>query len=421
MQNLYSGLNREQLIGEQSKLLELFKEYKSENLKLNMMRGVQCTEQLDLSSGLLNIGLENYKPKEGDIRNYGGLAGTFESRELMCELAGAESIDEIIVGGNSSLSLMHDAVVRAVIFGICGSAPWSKLNKVKFLCPVPGYDRHFSICEYLGIEMINVKMTACGPDMDEVERLVKDPAVKGIWCVPKYSNPDGITYSDETVKRFANLEPAAEDFRIYWDNAYIEHHLTENGDNLLDLFAELKKNNKQDLLYMFFSASKITFPGAAISAVCASEKNIKFILSKMFIQTIGPDKINQSRHVLFLKNLSGIKAHMDKHRAILAPKFKAVLDGLEKNLSGIASWTKPNGGYFISLFVPENCAKRTVELAKDLGVALTPAGATYPYGKDPRDENIRIAPTFPSAAELEQAVDILCLCVKLAYLEKLLK
>ena len=420
MQNLYSDLSRCQLIEEQAKILKLFNECKAKKLNLNMMRGVQSPEQLDLSNEMLNIDLKDYKSKDGDIRNYGGLAGTSESRELFRDLVGAESVDEIIVGGNASLSLMHNAVMRGMLFGVCGSEPWSKSN-AKFLCPVPGYDRHFAICELFGVEMININLTSEGPDMDEVERLVKDPSVKGIWCVPRYSNPNGVTYSEAVVKRFANLEPAAADFRIYWDNAYIEHHLTETGDNLLDLFAELKKNNKEDMLYMFLSASKITFPGAAVAAICASVKNIKDILSKMFVQTIGPDKINQARHVLFLKNAAGIKAHLQKHRLILAPKFKTVLNGLEKNLNGLASWSKPNGGYFISLVVPENCAKRTVELAKELGVILTPAGATYPYGKDPRDENIRIAPTFPTVAELEQAVEALCVCVKMAYLEKLIK
>jgi DNA-binding transcriptional MocR family regulator len=263
-------------------------------------------------------------------------------------------------------------------------------------------------------------MTSEGPDMDEVEEYIKDPSVKGIWCVPKYSNPDGLTYSDRVVKRFANLNPAAEDFRIYWDNAYIVHHLNESGDELTDLFAELKKNNKQDMIYIFVSTSKITFPGSGVAAMCESEKNIKYIRSKIFVQTIGPDKVNQARHVLFLKNLAGINAHMDKQRAILKPKFQTITDGFEKNLKGIAQWTNPNGGYFISLFAPENCAKRIVELASEAGVALTPAGATYPYKKDPRDENIRIAPTYPTVKELEQAVEILCICVKLAYLEKLI-
>ena len=422
---MYDRFSREQLIEEQNNILKSFEEYKTKGLNLNMMRGVQSPEQLKLSHEMLNIDLGDYKSSDGsDIRNYGGLAGTAEARELLRELCGAESINEIIVGGNSALNLMHDSLMRSMIFGVCGSTPWAKLtgdDKPKFLCPVPGYDRHFAICEFLDIEMINIPMTEEGPDMDEIERLVKDPSVKGIWCVPKYSNPTGITYSDAVVKRFAALEPLAEDFRIYYDNAYIEHDLSENGDVLLNLFAELKKNGKEDMLYMFLSASKITFPGAAISAICASEKNVKDILSKIFVQTIGPDKINQTRHVKFLKDAAGVRAHMKKHREILAPKFRAVLSLLEKNLSGIASWTKPNGGYFVSLCVPNGCAIRTVELARELGVILTPAGATYPYGKDPNDENIRIAPSYPSVAELEAAVEALSTCVKMAYLEKLIK
>ena len=429
--NIYSGFNQIQLLEEKKRLTEKYDEYKSKNLKLNMTRGVPCKEQLDLSNDLLTLDLGDidYIAKDiGDCRNYGGLMGTAEARELFRELIGADNINEIMVFGNSSLNIMHDSVMRSMVFGVCDdSVPWSKLdgaNKPKFLCPVPGYDRHFSICEYLGIEMINIKMNCDGPDMDEVERLVNtDPSVKGIWCVPKYSNPDGITYSDEVVRRFANLSPAAEDFRIYWDNAYIVHDLNETGDNLLNIFAELKKNKKEDMIYIFASTAKITFAGGGISALCASEKNIKYISSKVFIQTIGPDKINQMRHALFLKDKAGIKAQMEKHRKILKPKFEAVIGGLEKNLGGtnLAKWTNPNGGYFISLFVPEKCAKKTIELAAGLGVALTAAGSTYPYKKDPYDNNIRIAPTFPSVSDLIMAVEALCVCVKLAYVEKLIE
>ena len=414
--DIYSDFNQEQLLEEKQKLTEIYDGYKAKNLKLNMTRGVPCKEQLDLSDAMLKIDLSGTGE---DIRNYGGLLGTDGSREMFRDLLGAESIDEIMVFGNSSLNIMHDSIMRSMLFGVYdGAAPWSKLDKIKFLCPVPGYDRHFSICEYLGIEMINIKLNPDGPDMDEVEKLVNsDPAVKGIWCVPKYSNPDGITYSDAVIKRLADLSPAAGDFRIYCDNAYIAHDLTEEGDELINLFAELKKNNKEDLLYMFVSTSKITFAGGGICALCASAKNIKYISSKVFIQTIGPDKINQTRHALFLKDKSGIKAHMAKHREILKPKFKAVADGFEKNLGGtsLARWTNPNGGYFVSLFVPNGCAKETIALATGLGVALTPAGSTYPYKKDPDDSNIRIAPTFPSVSELEIAVDALCVCVKLAY------
>ena len=428
--NIYSEFNQNQLLEEKQKLTEQYNEFKAKNLKLNMARGVPCKEQLDLSNDMLKIDFSeiNFTAKDGaDCRNYGGLTGTLEARELFRDLTDADTIDEIMVFGNASLNIMHDSVMRSVIFGVYeGATPWCKLdenNKAKFLCPVPGYDRHFSICEYLDIEMINIKMNADGPDMDEVEKLVNnDSSVKGIWCVPKYSNPDGITYSGEVVKRFANLSPAADDFRIYWDNAYMVHDLTETGDKLLDIFAELKKNKKEDMVYIFMSTSKITFAGGGISALCASEKNIKYISSKVFVQTIGPDKINQMRHALFLKDKAGVKAHMDKHRKILKPKFDAVAAGLEKNFSGtnLARWTNPNGGYFVSLFVPDNCAKRAMQLAADLGLVLTtPAGCTYPYKKDPNDSNIRIAPTFPSVADLTLAIDALCMCVKLAYVESL--
>ena len=420
--NIYSDFTSEQLLEEQQKLTEIYDSYRAKNLKLNMTRGVPCKEQLDLSDEMLKIDLGGTGE---EIRNYGGLLGTDNSREMFRDLLGAESIDEIMVFGNSSLAIMHDCITRSMLFGVYdGAAPWSRLDKVKFLCPVPGYDRHFSICEYLGIEMVNIKLNPDGPDMDEVERLVNsDPSVKGIWCVPKYSNPDGITYSDAVIKRLACLSPAASDFRIYCDNAYTAHDLTENGDELTDLFAELKKNNKEDMLYMFASTSKITYAGGGICALCASAKNINYISSKVFIQTIGPDKINQTRHALFLKDKAGIMAHMAKHREILQPKFAAVARGFDANLGGtnLARWTDPNGGYFVSLYVPNGCAKDTITLAAGLGVALTPAGSTYPYKKDPDDSNIRIAPTFPPVSDLERAIDALCICVKLAYINYRLK
>ena len=433
--NIYLSYTPTQLLEEKKKLTEQYNEYKSRNLDLNMTRGVPCKEQLDLSNDLLAVNLKdiNYTAKGiGDCRNYGGLMGTSEARELFRELFDADSINEIIVSGNSSLNVMYDTIARSILFGVSeGSTPWSRLDgdkKVKFLCPVPGYDRHFSMCESFGIEMISIKINCDGkndgPDMDEVERLVSsDPSIKGIWCTPKYSNPSGITYSDNVVKRFANLSPAAKDFRIYWDNAYIVHDLKNAGDNLLNLFAELKKNGKEDMVYMFTSTSKISFAGGGISAICASEKNIKYISSKMSFQTIGHDKINQLRHVLFFKNKAGLTAHMKKHGNIIKPKFDAVVNGFEKNLgnSGLAKWSNPNGGYFVSLFVPEGCAKKTVALATALGVALTPAGATYPYKNDPRDSNIRIAPTCPSVGDLALAIDALCVCIKLAYVEKLAK
>ena len=427
--NIYTNFDKKQRLEEKEKLTALYGEYKAKNLKLNMTRGIPCKEQLDLSNDMLKIDLGDigYTAKDmGDFRNYcspGGVMGTFEARELFMELFGADSVNEVIAGGNSSLNLMYNMAANSMLFGVCeGAVAWKKLDKVKFLCPVPGYDRHFSICESLGIEMVNIKMNADGPDMDEVEHMVNtDSSVKGIWCVPKYSNPDGLTYSDGVVKRFAALSPAADDFRIYWDNAYIVHDLTDKSDNLLNLFAELKKNGKEDMVYMFASTSKITFCGAGVAAVCASCKNIKYISSKIFVQMICPDKVNQMRHALFLKDAAGIKAQMDKHRKILKPKFDAVISGLEKNLgkTGLAFWTVPNGGYFISLFVPENCAKKTVELASELGLAMTPAGSTYPYKKDPKDQNIRIAPTFPTEDELRLAVDALSICVRLACLEAL--
>jgi aspartate/methionine/tyrosine aminotransferase len=421
--NIYSDFSREQLLEEKKMLTEIYDAYKTKNLKLNMTRGIPCKEQLDLSNDMFKIDLTE---AAGDYRNYGGVMGIAEARELFRELLGAESIDEIMVFGNASLNIMHDSLARSMLTGVCeGSAPWCRLEgggKAKFLCPSPGYDRHFGICEYLGIEMIPIKLNPGGPDMDEVERLVNtDASVKGIWCVPKYSNPGGVTYSDEVVKRLADLSPAADDFRIYYDNAYCVHDLSDPGDDLLDIFAELKKNKKEDMLYMFASTSKITFAGGGISALCASEKNIKYISSKVIIQTIGPDKLNQLRHVMFLKDKAGIKAHMAKHREIIKPKFDAVISGLEKNLgkTNLAKWTEPNGGYFVSLYVPENCAKKAAGLAADLGVALTPAGATYPYGRDPEDSNLRIAPTFPSVSEVALAIDVLCVCVKLAYVSGL--
>ncbi|MCL1794554.1 MAG: aminotransferase class I/II-fold pyridoxal phosphate-dependent enzyme [Oscillospiraceae bacterium] len=433
-ENIYSNLGEGQLAEERQKLSAQYEGYKARGLKLNMTRGIPCKEQLDLSNDMLKIdpGEIGYMAKGlGDFRSYcspGGLMGTFEARELFAGLMGAEFASEVMVGGNSSLCLMHDAMVRSFVYGTTGQTePWHALSgdrKAKFLCPVPGYDRHFSICENLGVEMINIEMDQNGPDMDEVEnRANSDPSVKGIWCVPKYSNPTGITYSDEVVKRLANLSPAAEDFRIYWDNAYIVHDLTESGDELSNIFAELKKNKKEDMVYMFASTSKITFCGGGVAAICASEKNIEYMSSKAFVQMICPDKINQMRHALFLQDNDGIKAQMDKHRKIIKPKFDAVTQGLKKGLgdTGLASWTEPNGGYFISLYVPENCARRTIALAKGAGLELTPAGSAYPYKNDPHDAHIRISPTFPSIGELALAAEALCICAKLAYMEKLIK
>ena len=350
--------------------------------------------------------------------------GIPEAKKLMADMIGV-SAENVIVCGNASLNIMYDTVARSMIFGVLGSTPWCKLDKVKFLCPVPGYDRHFAITEQFGIEMINIPMTKDGPDMDLVEKYVnEDPTVKGIWCVPKYSNPQGYTYSDETVKRFANLRPAAEDFRIFWDNAYVIHELYEDrSDELLEILAECTKAGNPDMVYEFCSTSKVTFPGAGISAVASSKANLDFMKKTMTIQTIGYDKINQLRHVRYFKNIDGMKEHMKKHAQVMRPKFEAVLRVLERELEGlgIGTWTEPKGGYFISFDAMEGCAKAIVEKCKEAGVVLTGAGATYPYKRDPKDSNIRLAPTFPSSEELAMATDLFVLCVKLVSVEKFLK
>lgn len=417
----------------QAQLQELFKEltaqyeaYKAKNLKLDMSRGKPASEQLDLTIEMLTHCLDgDYKSENGiDCRNYGVLDGIPEAKELMMSMLDVKE-DEIIVGGNSSLQLMYDTIARAMLLGVLGGdKPWSKNEKVKFLCPAPGYDRHFAICESMGIEMITVPYKADGPDMDMVEKLVsEDEEIKGIWCVPMYSNPTGITYSDEVVKRFANLSPKAKDFRIFWDNAYCIHHLTDTPDKLLNVLEEAKKNGKENMIFMFTSTSKISFPGGGIACIGASAANINFIKSQMTYQTIGYDKLNQLRHAKFFKNADGLKAHMLKHRAIIGPKFDVVLNMLDKEIKplGIADWHKPNGGYFVSFDGMEGTAKRIVALCKEAGVVLTDAGATYPYKKDPKDSNIRIAPTFPTVPELSTAMEIFCISVKLASVEKLLE
>ena len=416
----------------EDKLNELFKEltaqyeeYKAKNLKLDMSRGKPAAEQLDLTIDMLTHCLDgDYKSENGiDCRNYGVLDGIPEAKELMMSMLDVKE-DEIIVGGNSSLQLMYDTIARAMLLGVLGGdKPWSKNERVKFLCPAPGYDRHFAICESMGIEMITVPYKEDGPDMDMVEKYVsEDEEIKGIWCVPMYSNPTGITYSDEVVKRFANLSPKAKDFRIFWDNAYCIHHLTDTPDKLLNLLEEAKKNGKENMVFMFTSTSKVSFPGGGIACIGASAANINFIKSQMTYQTIGYDKLNQLRHAKFFKNAEGLKAHMLKHRAIIGPKFEVVLNMLEKEIKplGIADWHKPNGGYFVSFNGMEGTAKRIVTLCKEAGVVLTGAGATYPYGKDPKDSNIRIAPTFPTVSELTTAMEIFCISVKLASVEKLL-
>ncbi|MCI9251562.1 MAG: aminotransferase [Lachnospiraceae bacterium] len=423
----YQELSREELLSLKAELDKKYREAQAKNLRLDMSRGKPSAEQLDLSMEMMDVlnSSADLKDSEGvDCRNYGVLDGVKEAKELLGQMSEV-SPDKMIIYGNSSLNVMYDTVARAVTHGIMGHTPWGKLDKVKFLCPVPGYDRHFSITEYFGIEMINVPMTAQGPDMDLVEKLVSsDPAVKGIWCVPKYSNPQGITYSDETVRRFAALKPAAEDFRIFWDNAYCVHHLYEDQqDFLLEILDECEKAGNPDIVYKFCSTSKISFPGSGVACIATSPNNLKDIKKQLMIQTIGHDKVNQLRHVRFFKDIDGIHAHMRKHADIMRPKFEAVLDTLERELGGlgIGSWIRPRGGYFISFDAMEGCAKAVVAKCREAGVVMTGAGATYPYGKDPKDSNIRIAPSFPTKEELAVAADLFVLCVKLASVEKLLE
>ena len=423
----YKELEEKELLALKEDLDREYEKAKAKGLKLDMSRGKASVSQLNMEMDFLDIvnSSTNIKTETGvDCRNYGLLDGIPEAKRLVADMIGV-SEDMIIVFGNSSLNIMYDTVARCMLFGVLGSTPWCKLDKVKFLCPVPGYDRHFSITEQFGIEMINIPMTPGGPDMDLIEKYVnEDPAVKGIWCVPKYSNPQGYTYSDETVRRFAALRPAAADFRIFWDNAYAVHDLYEQErDELLEIFEECRKNGNEDLVYEFCSTSKVTFPGSGISAIAASKANLDSIKSIMTIQTIGPDKLNQLRHVKYFKNIDGMWEHMKKHAAIMRPKFEAVLSVLEKELGGleIGSWTRPRGGYFISFEAMEGCAKAIVNKCKEAGVVMTGAGATYPYKADPKDSNIRIAPTFPSQEELSVATDLFVLCVKLASVEKLLE
>ena len=399
-----------------------YTELQGAGLKLDLTRGKPSSQQLDLSNELLTLpGAGAFKAVDGtDVRNYGGLQGLTEARALFTELVGVP-VEQIVLGNNASLALMHDTIVFALLKGVCDSEkPWGK-EEISFLCPVPGYDRHFKITEEHGIKMIPVALNADGPDMDEVERLVAaDASIRGMWCVPKYSNPTGSVYSDAVVERLAGMKTAAKDFRIFWDNAYGVHHLTEEKvaiANLLELCAAKGNANRA---FVFASSSKITFAGAGISAVGSSKENIAWLLERMFPQTIGSDKVNQLRHVAFLKDAAGIDALMAKHRALLAPKFESVLRVFDAELTGIAevSWTKPKGGYFISLDVPKGCAKRVVTLAKEAGVVLTPAGSTHPLGVDPEDKTIRIAPSFPSLADVEQAAKVVALCVQLAAAER---
>ena len=411
----YQEMNREELSALKSQLDREFEEAKAKGLKLDMSRGKPSVAQLDMGMDIfdaLNSGSDMRSRDGVDVRNYGVLDGLTEAKEMMAAIMGT-SAENVFVYGNASLNVMYDAVSSSMTHGVMGSTPWCKLDKVKFLCPAPGYDRHFAITEFFGIGVITVPMTPQGPDMDMVERLVsEDKSIKGIWCVPKYSNPQGYTYSDETVRRFAALKPAAADFRIYWDNAYAVHHLYEDRqDQLLEILGECEKAGNPDMVYEFCSTSKISFSGAGVAAIASSKANLDCIRKAMTIQTIGYDKINQLRHVRYFKDFNGIREHMKKHAALMRPKFEAVLSVLDRELSGagIGTWTRPNAGYFTPL------AK-----CKQAGVVLTNAGATYPYGRDPRDSNIRIAPSFPTPEEMAAATDLFVLCVKLVSVEKLL-
>ena len=422
----YSELTREELLALKKELTEQYREYKSKDLKLDMSRGKPSSEQLDLSMGMMDVlsSESDLSCEDGtDCRNYGVLDGIKEAKELIADMIEVPA-DNIIIYGNSSLNVMYDTISRSMTHGVMGSTPWCKLDKVKSLSPVPGYDRHFAITEYFGIEMINVPMTPDGPDMDMVERLVaEDDSIKGIWCVPKYSNPTGNSYSDQTVRRMARLKPAAKDFRIYWDNAYGIHHLYDDEqDHLVEMLAECKRAGNPDMVYKFSSTSKISFPGSGIAAIATSHNNMEDIKKQLKIQTIGHDKVNQLRHVRFFGDIHGMIEHMRKHADILRPKFEAVEEILDRELDGlgIGTWTKPKGGYFISFNSMEGCAREIVAKCKKAGVVMTGAGATYPYGKDPYDSNIRIAPSYPPLQDLITATALFALCVKLVSVNKLL-
>ena len=419
----YKKMSIEQLEAEFGVVKAEYDAFCDLKLSLDMSRGKPGFENTDLSNEMFDLVNKDkgFKNVAGvDCRNYGGLDGLPEIKKLFADLLELEP-SQIIAGGNSSLNMMFDTIAQAMTHGL-GAEPWSKTENRKFLCPVPGYDRHFAITEYFGFELISVNTDENGPDMDEVERLVKDPSVKGIWCVPKYSNPEGTTYSDEVVRRMANLKPAAADFKIFWDNAYCIHDLYDESDSLLNIYDECVKAGNPDMPIIFTSTSKVTFPGAGVAVEAASEKIVAILKKRMQFQTIGPNKINQLRHARMFASVDDLKAHMKKHADLLRPKFEAVLNELQNQLSdkNIARWTKPRGGYFISLYVNDGLASRVAKLCADAGMILTPAGATYPYGKDPKDANLRIAPSFPSVEEIEKASKLLCLAVRYASLEKLL-
>ncbi len=423
----YAEMTREELMALRKELKARYREFQGKDLKLDMSRGKPSVDQLDLSMGMMDVlsSDDDLTCDDGtDCRNYGVLDGISEAKELLADMIEVHP-DQIIIYGNSSLNVMYDTVSRSMTHGVMGSTPWSRLDKVKFLCPVPGYDRHFAITEYFGIDMVNVPMTDMGPDMDMVEELVAgDETIKGIWCVPKYSNPQGISYSDDTVRRFARLKPAAKDFRIYWDNAYTIHHLYDHEqDHLIEILAECKRAGNPDLAYKFASTSKISFPGSGIAAIAASQNNLVDIKKQLRIQTIGHDKVNQLRHVRFFGGIHGMVEHMRLHADIMRPKFEAVNEILTNELDGlgIGTWTTPKGGYFMAFDSLDGCAKNIVARCKKAGLIMTGAGATYPYGKDPHDSNIRIAPSYPPLGDLRLAMELFALCVKLVSVDKLLK
>ena len=423
----YAEMSKDELLALKCELEKSYKEFKDQGLSLDMSRGKPCTEQMDLAMGMMDVfhSKADLTSASGiDCRNYGVLDGLPEAKKLLADMMECKA-ESIIVYGNSSLAIMYDSIARSMTHGVLGNTPWCKLDKVKFLCPCPGYDRHFAITEYFGIENVPVPMTPTGPDMDIVEKLVsEDETIKGIWCVPKYSNPQGISYSDETVRRFARFKPAAKDFRIYWDNAYCIHHLYEDKqDNILEIIEECEKVGNPDLAYKFVSTSKVSFPGSGVAALAASQANLEAIKKQMSIQTISFDKINQLRHVRFFGNIENMRKHMMKHAEILRPKFEMTCDILDQELGGlgIGEWIRPIGGYFVSFDSMEGCAKAIVAKAKEAGVTMTDAGATFPYKKDPKDSNIRIAPSFPAMDELEKAMYLFTLCVKLVSIDKLLE
>jgi aspartate/methionine/tyrosine aminotransferase len=420
----FNTLDSDELKKLKAELTERYQGFQSQNLSIDMTRGKPCPEQLDLALGLLTcVDSKNFQTAGGiDCRNYGGLDGIPKAKALFADFLEVEP-DEIIIGGNSSLNMMHDTILRAMVKGVADSdIPWGKLPVVKFLCPCPGYDRHFSICQHLGIEMIPIEMRADGPDMDTVEEIVaKDESVKGIWCVPRYSNPTGVTYSNDVVERLARMKAAAQDFRIFCDNAYTVHHLTDTPDRLRNILIACKQAGHPDRVLIFGSTSKVSFAGAGVALMAGSKKNVEFVKQQMFFQTIGPDKLNQLRHVLFFKDMAGIEAHMKKHATILKPKFDAVQNILEKELAGknVATWSRPNGGYFVSFDTMDGCTQAVVDMAAGTGVKFTPAGATFPYSQDPRDRNIRIAPSFPPVEDIRLAMEVLATCTQLVSIGKL--